>query len=91
MLDTRSAAFAGNVSIRTPVKGVMNKIQAQAKVYQGFNPHPREGGDTITTSCTCYGGGFNPHPREGGDAPTYLAMASLLRVSIRTPVKGVIW
>ena len=24
MLDTRSAAFAGNVSIRTPVKGVMH-------------------------------------------------------------------
>ena len=34
--------------------------------------------------------GFNPHPREGGDR-TVLLSAFNRDVSIRTPVKGVIW
>ena len=35
---------------------------------KGFNPRPREGGDTRGNPTTCATSSFNPRPREGGDA-----------------------
>ena len=60
----------GNVSIHAPVKGATLAVLAAAG-RQGFNPRPREGGDTgslptVRGTFAC----FNPRPREGGDYTT---------------------
>ena len=58
-----------NVSIHAPVKGATPPRMARAARRWGFNPRPREGGDSAMRAGLPVESCFNPRPREGGDRP----------------------
>ena len=56
--------------------------------YFHFNPHSREGSDTLERICHATVGDFNPHSREGSDTGVEEKLEGYA-ISIHTPAKGV--
>ena len=54
----------------------------------GFDPRPREGGDTRRPGRTTASGRFDPRPREGGDRSYRHHGDIRLGVSIHAPARG---
>ena len=79
------------VSIRAPVMGATEAVNVKILTVTGFNPRPRDGGDSTdsetTPPCMC----FNPRPRDGGDACLRRQIPGRAMVSIRAPVMGATW
>ncbi len=64
-----AGAFDYRVSIHAPAKGATPVELLDLRIMlHGFNPRPREGGDTSSQSLVDDLMRFNPRPREGGDA-----------------------
>ncbi len=76
-----------HVSIHAPARGATDFDIGDVLPLEGFNPRPREGGDSPEAEARTCLRGFNPRPREGGDLrrrfPGYAGP-----VSIHAPARG---
>ena len=82
---------AEQVSIRTPVKGVIRSELVPLEWLRGFNPHPREGGDSVLPSIlSCRRSVVSIRTPVKGVIKHKSKEDNRGTVSIRTPVKGVI-
>ena len=76
------------ISIHTTANVVTYCTKICQKVLCNFNPHHREGGDTLFLSSSKTSIDFNPHHREGGDKGRR-SIRSSHTISIHTTAKVV--
>ena len=77
-----------SISIHTPAKGVTPILSLPHRFCFHFNPHSREGSDTMCNKILSEVYDFNPHSREGSDSDIEEHL-DFTTISIHTPAKGV--